>query len=214
MGLEGLSVVLVWSLSTWIRSRQSLMALGAVSLALLAVTVWILPGTFKDMNRDGAMEQIAEFSSWRSAIPAAANVFVVPAHNSAAFAWFTLERPSYLTVDQSSGVVFSRATSLEVRRRSDVLLPLVDPDWRLLSGMKRSHGSGAGKSGSSSGAAGRFPRPLTRDRLMSICRDPQLSFVVAKENVGFGALGHGHAGDWKDWYLYDCRRVIAGTPAA
>jgi len=99
-----------------------------------------------------------------------------------------------------------------VRRRSDVLLPLVDPDWRLLSGMKRSHGSGAGKSGS--GAASRFPRPLTRDRLMSICRDPQLNFVVAKDNVGFGALGDDHAGNWRDWYLYDCRRVVAETPAA
>ncbi len=212
MGLEGLSVVLVWSLATWIRSRRSLVPLGAVSLAFLGVTVWLLPGTFTDMNRDGEMQQIEEFSSWRSAIPASANVFVVPAHNSADFAWFTLERPSYLTVDQSSGVVFSRATSLEVRRRSDVLLPLVDPDWRLLSGMKAYHGSGAGKSGS--GAASRFLRPLTRDRLMSICRDPQLNFVVAKENVGFGALGHGHAGNWRDWYLYDCRRVVAETPAA
>ncbi|MGO9995982.1 MAG: hypothetical protein ACLPTF_26225 [Steroidobacteraceae bacterium] len=212
MGLEGLSVVLVWSLATWIRSRQSLVALGAVSLAFLGVTVWLLPGTFTDMNRDGEMQQIEEFASWRNVIPASANVFVVPAHNSAAFAWFTLERPSYLTVDQSSGVVFSRATALEVRRRSDVLLPLVDPDWRLLSGMKRYHGSGAGMPGS--GAASRFPRPLTRDRLMSICTDPQLNFVVAKDNVGFGALGHDHAGNWRDWYLYDCRRVVAETPAA
>ncbi len=79
----------------------------------------------------------------RGAIPPDSNVFVLPAHNAATFAWFTLQRPSYLTVDQSSGVVFSRATALEVRRRSQVLLPLMDPDWRLLSNM--THASGGGE---------------------------------------------------------------------
>jgi hypothetical protein len=145
------------------------------------------------------------FSDWRSAIPPDSNVFVVPAHNSATFAWFTLERPSYLTVDQSSGVVFSRATALEVRRRSDVLLPLQDPDWRLLSNMHKLHSGGT-----SSG----FSNPLTRDRLIGLCSDPQLNFVVAREDVGFEPIRHARSGIWKDWSLYDCRRVHPGMPAA
>ena len=135
------------------------------------------------------------------AIPPDSNVFVVPAHNSAAFAWFTLERPSYLTVDQSSGVVFSRATALEVRRRSQVLLPLMDPDWTLLSNMRRSHGGAAASSS---------PRALTRERFIKLCSDPELNFVVAKENIGFEPIRHTPPGNWRDWYLYDCRQAHSG----
>ena len=124
--------------------------------------------------------------------------------NSAGFAWFTLERPSYLTVDQSSGVVFSRATALEVRRRSQVLLPLMDPDWRLLSNMTQVHSEG-GKSSTS-------VRPLTRERLTSVCRDQQLNFVVAEENIGFEPKRHARPGG-RDWYLYDCR-VVNDAPSA
>jgi hypothetical protein len=130
---------------------------------------------------------------------------VVPVRNSAAFAWFTLERPSYLTVDQSAGVVFSRTTALEVRRRSQVLLPLMDPDWRLLSNMSQVHG----------GSGGSFTsvRPLTRERLTSVCGDPELNFVVAEDNIGFEPLRHARAGG-HDWYLYDCRIVNDATPSA
>jgi hypothetical protein len=110
--------------------------------------------------------------------------------------WFTLERPSYLTVDQSSGVIFSHATAVEIRRRSEVLLPMEQPDWRLLT-RRTTHG-------------GKFDAkalPLTRDRLIRICADPTLDFVVAKENVGFQPRRHERQGPWDGWNLYDCRRV-------
>jgi hypothetical protein len=167
----------------------------------------LYPGAFRIHVREGNAEQIAEFSDWRRAIEPNDTVFVVPAYNSAAFAWLTLERPSYLTVDQSAGVVFSRATALEVRRRSDVLSPLMNPDWKLLSekAPSRSGGGTAGRKGA---------RPLTRDSLIEICRDPKLRFVVAHENLGFDPITHTHEGDWKDWNLYDCRRVHGGIPPA
>jgi hypothetical protein len=99
-------------------------------------------------------------------------------------------------VDQSSGVIFSRATAVEIRRRSQVLSPMEEPDWRLLS-RRATHG-------------GKFDAaalPLTRDRLVRICADPQLKFVVAKEDVGFEPIRHRHPGIWDGWYLYDCKRV-------
>ena len=49
---------------------------------------------------------------------------------------------------------------------------------------------------------------------MSVCRDPQLNFVVAAENVGFEPLRHARAAGRQDWYLYDCRIVNDASPSA
>jgi hypothetical protein len=190
----------------WFKGNRPLLTLHVVSAVLMASLVYFLPRALQDRTREGTSAQIEEFSDWRGAIPLDSNVFVVPAHNSAAFAWFTLERPSYLTVDQSSGVVFSRANALEVRRRAQVLLPLMEPDWKLLSSMS---GTYSGKRNTAASI-----RPLTRDRLISICRDPQLGFVVAREDLGFDPLHHMRSGPWQNWNLYDCRRVNTLSPSA
>jgi hypothetical protein len=190
----------------WIRSNRSLLAAMLVAVVLLGVSAYILPDSFKTLGTAGTPSEIEEFADWQKAIAPASNVLIVPARKSASFAWFTLGRPSYLTVDQSSGVVFSRATALEVRRRSEVLLPLTDPDWKILTAIT------AGQRGKRKGGAS--PRPLTANILFSICGDPQLGFVIAKENVGFDPIRHMHAGKWQGWNLYDCRRVRSGVPAA
>jgi hypothetical protein len=195
MELDVISPLLVASLAYWIGRSKSAAAPAAISAVLLAVSVLAAPGAFKDV----ATATTAEFSDWRQAIPADSNVLVVPSPSSAAFAWFTLERPSYLSEDQSSGVVFSRQTGLEVRRRSEAVLPVWDTNWKAWSAAHR-HQSGSTTSDSQS-------RPLTRDGLIKVCRDAQLNFVVAKENVGFDPMRHTHIGNWKDWNLYDCRRV-------
>jgi hypothetical protein len=205
-GLPVFAVVITGLLAYWIRSIRSVLAVAAICGVLIAATALLWPRTFRDVGRDGTPAEIAEFSDWRSVIPLDSNVFVVPAHNSASFAWFTLERPSYLTVDQSSGVAFSRATALEVRRRSQVLLPLMDPDWQLLSNMKKTRSGNDASSPSS--------RTFTRDRLISLCSDPQLNFVVARQNVGFDPIRHTPPGPWKDWNLYDCRRIQNSNPPA
>jgi hypothetical protein len=103
--------------------------------------------------------------------------------------------------------VFSRTTALEVRRRSDVLLPLMEPDWKLLSekAASRPGGGTAGKKATS---------VFTQDNLIGICSDPKLRFVVAREYLGFDPITHSHVGNWKDWNLYDCRRVHGGVPPA
>lgn len=70
----------------------------------------------------------------------------------------------------------SRATAAEIRRRSEVLRPVEEPDWRLLT-RQATHGA-------------KFDAralPLTKDRLVQICADPALGFVVAKEDVGLGS---------------------------
>jgi hypothetical protein len=200
------TVLAAWSLSVRVEAQRSWTVWSVCAGVFLTIAVVALPRALHDAGMDGTAAEIDEFADWRSAIPPDSNVFVVSVKNAPTFAWFTLQRPSYLTVDQSSGVVFSRATALEVRRRSQVLLPLIDPDWTLLSNMKTKNiGSG--------GTSSSISRPVTRDRLYSLCGDPQLNFVVARENVGFSPDRHTSPGPWRDWNLYDCRRVRAPLTA-
>jgi hypothetical protein len=205
LGLQVSTVLFFGFFWYWIRSTRFTWAPALVALLLAASLPLILPESFKWTDRTGSNSEIKEFSDWRGAIPDASNVLIVPARKSAGFIWFTLERPSYLSVDQSAGVVFSRATALEIRRRSEVLSPVANPDWKILSqltlearGQKQEN----------------MTRPLTSQSLVAICGDPQLGFVIAKESVGFDPIRHTHAGAWKDWNLYDCRRVRAMGSAA
>jgi hypothetical protein len=205
-GLGVISIALAWWLAYWVDGTSSRALPAALSAVLLICCLLVYPGTFRVYMREGSAEQIAEFSDWRRAIGPDDTVLVLPQHNSATFAWFTLERPSYLSVDQSAGVVFSRATALEVRRRSKVLSPLMEPDWKLLSGKTSIRPGGE--------TANKGAKVLTRDGLIGICRDPKLKFVVARESLGFDPIVHTHVGSWKDWNLYDCRRVHDGVPPA
>jgi hypothetical protein len=205
LGLRVAAVTLCVVFWHWIRSRQStwLPTLAATSLAVS--TMVMLPGSLRQIGTVGSPAEIEEFADWRNAIPPRSNVVVVPTTKSASFIWFTLERPSFLSVDQSSGVVFSRATALEVRRRSEVLLPIMEPDWKILSQIiQEAHGK----------KLENLTRPLTPTRLAAICSDSELGFVIAKEKLGFEAVRHTHIGLWKDWNLYDCRQVRSAAPTA
>jgi hypothetical protein len=206
MGLDALPVVIVGALAYGIRITKSVLVLTAMCVALLTSCALVLPGAFTDVGQVGAAAAVAEFTDWRRAIPPGSNVFVVPLPMSASFAWFTLGRPSYLSADQSSGVVFSRDTALEVRRRAAVVQALWYTNWHLVSRKHTPHDHAPILSSDS--------LPLTREILVRICRDPQLDFVVAKERVGFDPLPHPHNGSWKDWSLYDCRRVNSTNPPA
>jgi hypothetical protein len=196
LALDCLPVGVAFLLGWWALRSRSMALSGSLALVLAAAAACAAPGTLDNPLAEGTAAQIEEFSDWRDAIPPGDNVFIVPRYYTAGFAWFTLQRPSYLTVDQSSGVIFSRATAVEIRRRSEVLSPMEEPDWRLLS-RRATH-------------AGKFDAaalPLTRDRLVRICADPELNFVVAKENVGFQPLSHRRPGVWNGWNLYDCSQV-------
>lgn len=207
-GVLGLKISAVFFFAIfwcWIRSSGSPRIAAVVCVLLAASLVLILPGAFGQLGTVGTRAEIAEFAQWRNAIPPASNVLVVPAKNSASFVWFTLGKPSYLSVDQSAGVVFSRATALEIRRRSEVLTPVMEPDFMILSQMAQE-------------ARGikleNQTRPLTSQSLVEICGDPLLGFVIAKEELGFDSIRHTHSGTWRNWNLYDCRRVRSGTPVA
>jgi hypothetical protein len=189
----------------WIRASQTTWVPILLSATLAASSALIFPAAFKQPRTFAAAADIQEFAEWGNVIPPTSTVLVAPPHDVGAFVWFTLDRPNYLALDQSAGVVFSRATALEVRRRSEVLLPLMDPDWKLLTGLRTKSGSRRKNAAAT--------RPLTSRSLTQVCADPQLGFVVSPVNVGFDALRHDHAGNWKDWNLYDCRKVRSARSA-
>jgi hypothetical protein len=196
-----LAVLAMWH---WLQLSKKRWRPAAVSIALGAACALLVPVAFAKIDAVGSMQEITEFADWRQVMPPFANVYVADGHDAAPFAWFTLGRPNYLSLDQSAGVVFSRATALEIRRRSEVLKPLMDEDWKLLTRNRSVH----------SGATG-APRhtPLTAASLLSVCSDPQLNFLVAREDVGFDPVRHRSPGPLRNWNLYDCARVRTRAPA-
>ena len=176
-----------------------------LSAMLIALSAYAFPAAFKQSRTLAAAADVREFEDWANAIPPSSTVLVTPPRDVGAFVWFTLGRPNYLAMDQSSGAVFSRATALEVRRRSEVLLPLMDPDWKILTSLRAESGSEHKNKATT--------RPLTHGILIQVCADPQLGFVISPDKVGFDPLRHDHAGAWKDWNLYDCRTVRSALSA-
>ena len=177
----------------------------AIGALLLTLCVFAMKGSFSQRSTVGTAAEVEAFSDWRAVIPATSNVLLVPTGNSAGFVWFSLQRPSYISVSQAAGVVFSPVTSQEIRRRSQVLLPIMEPNWKLLS--QNTFVAQGGKLADQT-------HPLTAPRLIEICADRQLGFVIAKEFVGFDARTHALPGEWKGWNLYDCRRVRQSDSSA
>ena len=190
----------------WLRISRSLLWLTSTTFVLLALAVYISPKSFNPFTKSGSPALAEEFADWRTVIPPSSSVYLADKYDTGAFVWFALDRPSYLSPDQSAGVVFSRATALEIRRRSEVVRPLEKPYWKVHSNMQDST-KPADKTASDY-------RPLTAKSLVSVCSDPQLGFVIAKEQLGFDPLTHTHNGEWKDWNLYDCRHVRSLDPSA
>ena len=167
--------------------------LAALAICFLPSSLFWPPGFIALRVQD-------QYKTWRAAIPESSSVLLLDVPPVfAIFPWFTLERTSYTSSSQSAGVVFSEKISAEIRRRSEVLKPVIPPDWRVLSQFQ---GPDAKKS-----TDALTPPSLTAKSLEEICKDSQLGFVIAKDDVGFSPIRHLDSGEYMDWNLYDCRRV-------
>jgi hypothetical protein len=197
-GLEFLIALAAALICGYVRSSRNAWAPSLVSATLVVLSIYFAPAALKQ-SRTIAAADAAEFMDWAAAIPPASTILIVPPRDVGTFVWFTLQRPNYLAVDQSAGVVFSRATALEVQRRSQVLLPLMDPNWKILTRLR----TGAADKRKGDAAT----RPLTALTLRQICTDSQLGFVISTSDVGFDHVSHEEPGPWLGWNLYDCRKV-------
>lgn len=123
-GCTGLAIIaLTWKLAQWPRGRAALMAIAVLALALSAA---LLPQTWKNWSqREFSPSQIERFSSLRDHIPAGADVYWP---NLPLATWILLDHPSYISIAQTSGMVFSRQSAFELEHRAEALRSVIPPD--------------------------------------------------------------------------------------
>jgi hypothetical protein len=132
----------------WLRRAMSFAHDGAAPLAVIAVAWWLadtarpvgltvlaalallggallLPQTWNRWTAHEYTPQlIGQFAPWRDRIPGGAQVFWP---ESPLATWVLLDRPNYLSLIQTSGMVFSRDAALEMQRRALALGPAIAP---------------------------------------------------------------------------------------
>jgi hypothetical protein len=104
------------------RARTGLWIAGVLAAVACAA---LLPSTWRSWTTwSYSLGQIAGFAGLRGHIAPGAEVFwpELPLGS-----WLLLERPSYLSVLQTSGLVFSRPGALELERRAEALRGAVTP---------------------------------------------------------------------------------------
>lgn len=187
-----LVVTCLWLLAIRAPARVAALLLSC----LLAVLVPMTAGPTIDQwsKRAFARSTYVDFRDWRAIVPPGGEVLWLWNPVST---WLLLERPSYMSLSQSAGLLFSRQLAIEIDRRTRVLEPLGDQDFLIVGGARR----GASK-------------PFSRDALTRICRDRELGFVVAGGQVGPTAGMHEWPRRGQFVWLYDCnvyRQASAAT---
>jgi hypothetical protein len=113
-------------------------------------------------------QRVAQFAPLRERIPLGADVFWP---ESPVAAWLLLERPNYLSVLQTSGMVFSSDTAMEVQRRALTLAAIVPPATFL-------NWSGGGSN-----------LELSLLQLQGACRLGAFQFLVTRVDLGSAPVG-------------------------
>lgn len=177
-------VVAVWLVATRLPARVA--SLIMASLLVAVVPLVARPTIDQWTQRAFAQSTLQAFADWREIVPAGTEVLWL--WNPVA-TWLLLERPSYMSLSQSAGLLFSRQLAIEIDRRTRVLEPLGDKDVLIIGNSK----------------TGSF-RPFSRDALAAVCQDRQLGFVVANEEVGATAGKREWPRRAQFVWLYDCNR--------
>lgn len=173
-------------LAWWIAGRPSQRPVLVLTAAFAsAACAALYPETSRAWEmREFTTRRTADFAAWRAQIPLRSSVFWP---ESPLAVWMLLDRASYLSVLQTSGLVFSRSAAFEMQRRAAALAPAVDPavfmNW------------------SSGGTA----LHLTAAQLDQVCRSGAVEFLVTRERLGREPLAvDGSASASSTLRLYRC----------
>ena len=172
----------------WTPLRGALVAGTGIVLAILlgpaALNEW--------MNRPFSGEAHAAFADWRAKIPSESEVLW---YDNLRETWFLLERRAYLTRSQSGGIVFSEKLADEIVRRALVLEPYIDKNFWFISVADDEM----------------EPYSLDPEILTSICRDPELGFVVSEDDIGLAIASREWPAPGERLYLYTCADFRSGA---
>jgi hypothetical protein len=101
------------------------MTLMLLATAAACGCLWLAPQAWASWTaREYPPPRVAEFAPFRALLPRGAEVFWA---ESPLGTWLILDRPSYLSVAQTSGMVFSRPAALEMQRRASALSSAFSP---------------------------------------------------------------------------------------
>jgi hypothetical protein len=183
LGAPGILLVAVsWAVT--IRRRRAIPTM-VLAASVVAALSRVVPETHSRWTSSPYVHAYDAFADWRATLDHRRSIYW---HGNAVGAWILLESPSYLTISQTAGVVFSRATSREVVRRAANLIPLTGEARYAIS----RHETRPGR--------------LTLAVLAQICSDPILGYVVSSDEL---SIDHRDAppGRWAGSNLYSCDTV-------
>jgi hypothetical protein len=177
----------------WMRDTMSVVHDGSLPIALMFLTAWLAghrlayarhalrvlalaellgvallaPQAVRSWTaRDFPEAHVAQFAAWRLQIPPQATVLWP---ESPLGVWLLLDRPSYLSVLQTSGMVFSRAGAGELERRADAIGTALSPRAFLDFG------------------AGTSLNP-SRDQLVAACGTRAFDYLVTGADLGMKSV--------------------------
>jgi hypothetical protein len=172
----------------WFLTRPDRSSLAVATAAVLAVAlnafVW-RPALSEFATGAYFGDRYRAFESWRGRIPEGTNVLWPTAPVGV---WYLLERPSYISISQLAGIVFSRDLALEGARRAERLSSFFDPRWVM--------GDPA--------HAEQVLKPLTTQVLQSVCAIPEIGFVVSGTKLPEAVATEAWPDSSHYISLYDC----------
>lgn len=121
---DGSAPVALGLLATWLADRRrSISALAILGVLAAATCVALFPDAWRRWTQQRfPTVLVAQFAPWRELIPSGTAVFWSEAPLET---WVLLRRPSYISVAQASGVLFSRTSALEMQHRAQTLSSVV-----------------------------------------------------------------------------------------
>jgi hypothetical protein len=172
----------VWWLFESPRTRVA----GIAAAALIGVTcVCIVPQIWdRWTHRQFPSALVQQFAPWRRLLPPAAEVFW---DGNPLGTWLLLQRPSYISSEQTAGLVFSREVAMEMARRASTLGSTVTPAF-FLSWEATSTGLGP-------------------EQLQSACASGQFQYLVTGAKLDRPSLAQLSRESWPvsgGLRLYDC----------
>lgn len=156
---------------------------GVLFLLFLSIAIWYRPDKQEHYYEQRALQD--PIPSFTRHIAADAVVYW---EDNVKMTWFALGRANYASAPQTAGIVFSRQTAIEGKRRTDRLAALGLEDSIF----------GWGDN------ASRRPKASV-EGLVHVCHDPVLDYVILSKDFGIGMIErHLENMTGKYFYLYDC----------